>query len=462
MNRTSSSRAVAWLAAALWAATTAGATLAAPHSKTLGNGLKVIVMEDRRAPVVVSQLWYRVGSVDEHNGVTGVSHALEHMMFKGTEQVPAGEFSRTIAAAGGRENAFTGRDYTAYFQMLHKSQLPLATRLEADRMRNLLLSEEEFIKEIKVVMEERRWRTEDRPRSRLFEKFMAAALVAHPYRHPIIGWMSDLESMSIDDLRRWYAQWYGPNNATLVVVGDVKADEVFALAERYYGGYAPVTLPPRRPQSEPEQLGPRRIEVKAPAELPYLIMGYPVPPLRDARNDWEPYALSVLSGVLDGYAAARLNRDLVRDRRIATSVGAGYDLLARGPGQFLLEGTPSQGVGVAELEKALREQVERVARDGIGEDELRRVKAQVVASQVYGRDSMFSQAMQMGRLEMAGLSYRDLDVLIEKLQQVTAEQVREVARKYFVDARVTVATLDPQPLDGQGRAAPPAGLRRDH
>lgn len=412
----------------------------------------------------MSQLWYRVGSVDEPNGITGVSHALEHMMFKGTEKVPAGEFSRIIAAAGGRENAFTGRDYTAYFQMLHKSQLALATRLEADRMRNLVLDESEFRKEIQVVMEERRWRTEDRPRSLLYESFMAAALIAHPYRQPVIGWMSDLEAMRIGDLREWYRQWYAPNNATLVVVGDVDADEVFALAQRYYGGYPAATLPDRRPQSEPAQRGPRRIEVRAPAELPYLIMGYPVPRLRDAANDWEPYALSVLSGVLDGYAAARLNRELVREKRIATSVGAGYDLLGRGPSLFLLEGTPSKGVSVAELEKALREQVERIARDGVAEDELRRVKAQVVASQVFARDSMMSQAMQLGQLEMAGLSYKDIDVLVKKLQEVTAAQVQEVARKYVVEDRLTVATLDPQPLDARRPTPPsaPSGMRRDH
>jgi zinc protease len=453
---------MAWLAGLLGAAALIPAALAAPQSRTLDNGLRVIIVEDRRAPVVVSQIWYRVGSIDEENGLTGISHALEHMMFKGTEKVPAGDFSRIIAAAGGRENAFTGKDYTAYFQMLDKAQLPLATRLESDRMRNLVLADEDFAKEIKVVMEERRWRTDDRPRSMLYEQFMAAALVAHPYRRPVIGWMSDLESMTSSDLRAWYRQWYGPNNATLVVVGDVDAEAVFKLAEQYYGGYKPVALPERRPQTEPEQLGVRRIEVKAPAELPYLIMGYPVPPLRDAKNDWEPYALSVLSGVLDGYSAARLNRDLVRERRIASSVGAGYDMLARGPSLFLLEGTPSQGVPVADLEKALRDQIERVARDGVAPDELQRVKTQVVASQVYARDSMFSQAMQIGQMEMAGLSYQDIDLVVRKLQEVTAEQVQQVAKKYFVEDRLTVATLDPQSLEGKRRAPPPSGMRNDH
>lgn len=433
--------------------------LANPYAKTLDNGLKVIVKEDRRAPVVVSQLWYRVGSMDEVNGVTGVSHVLEHMMFKGTRKVPAGEFSRLIAAAGGRENAFTGRDYTAYFQMLHASRLPLATRLEADRMRNLTLSEKEFEKEIKVVMEERRWRTEDRPRSLVFEQLMAVAYLAHPYRRPVIGWMSDLESMTVRDVRDWYHRWYAPNNATLVVVGDVKAEEVFKLAQRHYGKYKPTALPARKPQQEPAQRGVRRVTVKAPAKLPYLIMGYHAEPLRDARNDWEPYALEVLAGVLDGYAAARLNRELVRETRLAQSVGASYDLLARGPSLFLLEGTPSEGRTAAELEAALREQVRRIVEQGVGQDELDRVKAQVVASQVYSRDSMFSQAMQIGQLEMVGLSYRDLDVLIEKLQAVTADQVQAVAKKYLVDDRLTVAVLDPQPLEEARPARPPEGLR---
>ncbi|MGN2391096.1 M16 family metallopeptidase [Pelomicrobium sp. G1] len=433
--------------------------LANPYAKTLDNGLKVIVKEDRRAPVVVSQLWYRVGSMDEVNGVTGVSHVLEHMMFKGTRKVPAGEFSRLIAAAGGRENAFTGRDYTAYFQMLHASRLPLATRLEADRMRNLTLSEKEFEKEIKVVMEERRWRTEDRPRSLVFEQLMAVAYLVHPYRRPVIGWMSDLESMTVRDVRDWYHRWYAPNNATLVVVGDVKAEEVFKLAQRHYGKYKPTALPARKPQGEPAQRGVRRVTVKAPAKLPYLIMGYHAEPLRDARNDWEPYALEVLAGVLDGYAAARLNRELVRETRLAQSVGASYDLLARGPSLFLLEGTPSEGRTAAELEAALREQVQRIVEQGVGQDELDRVKAQVVASQVYSRDSMFSQAMQIGQLEMVGLSYRDLDVLIEKLQAVTADQVQAVAKKYLVDDRLTVAVLDPQPLEEARPARPPEGLR---
>jgi zinc protease len=447
--------ALLWLAAA-------GAAAAAPApavEHTLGNGMRVIVKPDRRAPVVVSMVWYRVGSIDETNGVTGVAHVLEHMMFKGTRRVPAGEFSRRIAAAGGRDNAFTGRDYTAYFQTLHKSQLPLAVRLEADRMTNLVLSAEEFAKEIKVVMEERRWRTDDRPRAVLFERLMAAALSAHPYRNPIIGWMNDLENMRVEDTRAFYERWYAPNNAVLVVVGDVSPQQVFDLAERHFGPIRARTLPERKPQQEPPQLGIKRLTVKAPAEQAYLVMAYHAPALRDPEADFEPYALEMLANVLDGNDAARLNRVLVREERVASAIDASYDGVARGPGMFYLSGVPAEGRTVHDLEQALRREIARIASDGVAEDELRRVKAQAIAAQVYQRDSMFFQARQIGAMESVGLSHRALDLFIERLKAVTAEQVQAVARKYFVDDSLTVATLDPQPLASRRPAAPPAGLR---
>ena len=313
------------------------------HESRLDNGMKIIVKEDRRAPVVVSMVWYRAGSMDEFNGTTGVAHVLEHMMFKGTHEVPPGEFSRTIARAGGRDNAFTNRDYTAYYQQLHKSQLSLALKLEADRMADLLLSEEEFSKEIRVVMEERRLRTDDQPKSLLYEAFMAAAYQAHPYRTPVVGWMDDLEAMRATDARAWYERWYAPNNATLVVVGDVSAADVFEQAQHYFGAIPAKPMSVRKPQHEPLQLGVKRVTVKAQAELPYVLMGWHVPVLRNVAQDWEPYALWVLSAVLDGNDAARLQRALVRDSRVAVSTGSSYDAVNRGPGMFLLSATPSAG-----------------------------------------------------------------------------------------------------------------------
>jgi zinc protease len=435
--------------------------LASPKTSetVLSNGLRVIVKEDNRAPVVVSMVWYRAGSMDEVNGKTGVAHVLEHMMFKGTKDVPAGEFNKLVAAAGGRDNAFTNRDYTAYFQQVQKSELPLMLRLEADRMANLNLTDEEFAKEIKVVMEERRLRTDDKARALLYEQLLATTYSAHPYRAPVIGWMNDLENMSAEDARQWYRDWYAPNNAILVVVGDVKAQQVFKLAEQYFGPIKARPLPARKPQDEPAQRGERRITVKAPAELPHLVMAYHVPKLRDVEHDWEPYALDVLDAILDGYEGARLTRSLVRNSRVATSAGSSYDSVARGPTLFLLDGTPADGKTVQDLEAALRQEIRKVAENGVSEEELARVKAQVIAGEVFQRDSMFYQAMQIGSLETAGLPHQSLDIQIEKLKAVTAAQVQEVAKKYFRDDVLTVAVLDPQPLEGTKRTAQMQGVR---
>lgn len=417
----------------------------------LDNGLRVVVKVDRRAPVVVSQVWYRAGSMDELNGTTGVAHVLEHMMFKGTEKVPAGEFSRRIAAAGGRENAFTSRDKTVYFQTLQKARLELALELEADRMANLVLSPEEFTKEIEVVMEERRLRTEDNAQARLGEALMAQAYMTHPYRRPVIGWMDDLRNMRVEDARDWYARWYAPNNATLVVAGDVEPEQVFAWARQYFGPIASRELPPRKPQEEPAQAGERRVIVKAPAKLPVVALAWQAPRLLDPARDREPYALEILAGVLDGHASARLNQSLVRDRKLAMSVDAGYDGLSRGPALFIVDATPAEGHGVAEVEAALKAEIARVAREGVSAEELERVKAQVVAGQVFQQDSLFYQAMQIGEWITVGLDYRHRQTRLEGLKAVTAQEVQAVAGKYFVDDRLTVAVLDPQPLpEAQG------------
>jgi zinc protease len=428
------------------------------HVRVLDNGLKVVIKEDHRSPVAVNMVWYRAGSMDEFNGTTGVAHVLEHMMFKGTRNVPVGEFSKIVARAGGRDNAFTSHDYTAYHQQVHKSKLDLVIGLEADRMANLNLSDEEFAKEIKVVQEERRMRTDDNPRSLLHEQIMAAVYIAHPYRAPIIGWMNDLENLRAADARAWYQQWYAPNNAVVVICGDVNPQETFALVERHFAGIKAKLLPDRKPQQEPAQTGVRRVTVKAPAELPYLLLGYHVPALRDVERDWEPYALEVLSGVLDGNDAARLNQ-LVRTERLAISAGASYSGISRGPAQFWLEGVPAQGKSVAELEVALKRELARIVSDSVTDEELNRVKAQVIAQQVYQRDSVFYQAMQIGMLETVGLPNDTPAREVQKIREVTAEQVREVATKYFSDDNLTVGTLDPQPLAHARAATPPAGAR---
>lgn len=413
---------------------------------TLKNGMKIIVNEDHRAPTVAHMIWYRVGSVDERNGTTGAAHALEHMMFKGTKKLKIGEFSKRVAQLGGRENAFTSKDYTAYFQQIEKSKLEAVMALEADRMVNLQFDKNEFAKEIRVVMEERRLRTDDQPGAMVYEALTATAYAAHPYRNPIIGWMDDLQNMTVADVKAWHDAWYVPNNATMVVSGDVDAKQVFALAEKYFGNYAGRTLVRPRPQTEPPQTGIKRVTVKAPAENPYVVLAFKVPALHDVKKNEDAYALDVLAAVLDGYDNARLAAKLVRTDRVANEVGASYSGIARGPVMFLLDGSPAAGNTTEQLETQLRAEVTRIATGGVSEAELKRVKTQLIAGQTYKRDSVFGQAMEIGVMEMSGLSYKDIDLIIERLRAVTPQQVQAVAQKYFGDDALTVATLVPLPV----------------
>jgi zinc protease len=318
-------------------------------------------------------------------------------------------------------------------------------------MRHLNVDAQEFAQEIKVVMEERRMRTDDNPQSKLHEQMNAVAFQAHPYRRPVIGWMNDLETMTAADAKAWYDTWYVPNNAYVVITGDVDHQEVFALAETYYGGLEGHALPARKAQTEPAQEGPRRLTVKAPAELPLLIMSYKAPILRDVDQDKDPYALDMLTAVLDGHEAARFNKKLVREDKVALSIGIEYDNTARGPGLLSLHGTPSEGKTVADLEVALRVEIARVQQEGVSEQELKRAKAQLLASETYKLDSMFGQAMEIGQAESAGIPYQKIERILERLQQVTAAEIQAVAKKYFTDDTLTVGVLDPQPLDGQPR-----------
>ncbi|HQW19523.1 MAG TPA: pitrilysin family protein [Rhodocyclaceae bacterium] len=438
------------------------AVLANPYEKTLANGLHVIVKEDHRAPTVVQMVWYRAGAIDEVDGTSGLAHMLEHMMFKGTKKVGPGEFSRRVAAAGGRDNAFTSLDYTAYFQQVPKRALPEMMELEADRMANLKLDAKEFSPELKVVMEERRMRTEDNPHALVYERLNSVAFQAHPYRRPVIGWMNDLDNMTVADTQNWYHNWYAPNNATLVVVGDIDHEALFHLAEKYYGGIKPHVLPQRRPLVEPEQLGIKRLSVKAPAKLPYLAMAWKVPKLKDIDKDRDPYALQMLAAVLDGHEASRLAKNLVRGQKIAQSAGAGYDAVLRGESLFILDGQPAEGHTIAELEAALRGEIRRIQESGVTTEELARVKTQTIAGQIYKRDSMMGQAMEIGAAEVIGIGWRDIDKMLDKLRSVSAAEVQEVAKKYFGDDALTVAVLDPQPLPAADPASKPTATAHRH
>ena len=422
------------------------------HEYQLSNGLKLIVREDHRAPTVAHMAWYRAGSIDEVNGKTGVAHVLEHMMFKGTDKVKAGEFSRLVAAVGGRENAFTSRDYTAYFQQVEKSKLEDVIKLESDRMSNLNFDDAEFLKEIQVIMEERRLRTEDNPSSLLNESLMATAYMSSPYRHPVIGWMNDLQNMKASDARDWYRSWYTPNNVTVVISGDVDAKKVLNMAEKYYGAAAAHELPVRKPQIEPPQKGIKQVQVKALADSAQLAMAWKVPRLEPGKlDDPEPYALELLTAVLDGYDNARLNRMLVKQEKVVNDVGVGYDMISRGPELFLISTTMAKGKTVEQAQASIRKALDELKQKGILESELKRIKVRILSDQIYKRDSIFGQAMEIGSTEMAGFSWKDIDYMLEKMQTITPEQVQAVAKKYLVDEGLTIAVLVPQARQAAGK-----------
>ncbi len=432
-----------------------------PEQFVLSNGMTVIVKPDRRAPTAVNMLWVRVGAMDEVDGTSGVAHVLEHMLFKGTPSLKPGEFSRRVAALGGRENAFTSKDSTGYFQQIPSSRLEDVMKLEADRFANNQWDDDEFRRELEVVKEERRLRTDDSPRAQLYEALAAATYQASPYRRPIVGWMSDLDAMTPADARDFFRRWYVPANAAVVVAGDVDPQEVRRLAEKYYGSIPARAVPARKPREEPAQSGIRRIEFKAPAEQAYVTLAFKVPKMKSFDSSDEALALTVLSAVLDGYSGARLDRALTQgEGRVADSAGSSNGLWARGPVLFYLDGVPAQGKTPEQVEAALREQVARVARDGVSEAELNRVKTQWVAGEVYKLDSVMNQARELGGYWIQGLPLDSGERLIQALRGVSAEQVKAVAAKYFGDDQLTVGILRPQPVDKNRKPrTPPPGTR---
>jgi zinc protease len=461
-------RSVFWSLSLLWTLSFASAAQAQASPTVeqfkLDNGLTVIVKPDRRAPTAVHMLWVRVGSMDEVDGISGVAHVLEHMMFKGTRDVKPGEFSRRVAALGGRENAFTGRDMTGYFQQIPAARLEEVMGLEADRFARNQWPDDEFKREVEVVKEERRLRTEDSPRGLLWESLNAAVFQASPYRRPVVGWMSDLESMTAQDVRDFYRQWYVPANAAVVVAGDVDPAQVRRLAQKHYGGIPARAVPERKPRAEPQQVGVRRLEYKAPADQAYVALAFKVPQLvsfdAGADND-DALALTVLAAVLDGYSGARLDRALTQGSdRVADSAGASNGLWGRGPQLFTLDGVPAPGKTPEQVEAALRAEVTKIARDGVSEAELNRVKTRWVAGEVYKLDSVMNQARELGGYWVQGLPLDSGERLIQRLRGITAEQVKAVAGKYFGDDQLTVAIMRPQPVDPNRKPrTPPPGLR---
>lgn len=431
-----------------------------PLQYKLANGLTVIVKPDRRAPTAVHMLYVRVGAMDEVDGASGVAHVLEHMLFKGTRTTKPGEFSRLVAALGGRENAFTTRDVTGYFQQIPASRLEDVMRLEADRFANNQWPDEEFKRELEVVKEERRSRTEESPRAQLFEQLSATVYQASPYRRPVVGWMNDLEAMTPADAREFYRRWYVPANAAVVVAGDVDPAQVRRLVQKYYAPIAARPVPPRKPREEPQQNGIRRLEFKAPADQSYLALAFKVPQLRSfektPEND-DALALSVLAAVLDGYDGARLDRALTRGPdRVADSVDAGNGLWGRGPQLFTLTGIPAAGKTPEQLEAALRAQVARVASEGVTEAELQRVKTRWIAGEIYKLDSVMGQARELASAWVLDLPLDADQRLMARLNEVTADQVKSVAARYFGDEQLSVGILRPLPVDPNRKPRPPA------
>ena len=415
------------------------------HEYKLENGLKIVVKEDHRAPVVMTQIWYRVGSADEPLDKGGISHVLEHMMFKGTTDVSSDDYERLIAKFGGVNNAFTSYDYTGYYELFPANRLPLALELEADRMTNLVFDDKAFAKEHQVVMEERRQRTDDNPISKAYESFRLLALPNSPKGESVIGPMSELESITLNDLKDWYKTWYAPNNATLVIVGDVEPTEVLTQVKRYFGELKPSALPKRPAVNQKGFRGYQQVESEQAVQVPVLLMGYNVPSLvsAGANNEKQAYALSLAQDVLDGGLSARLESRLVREQGLLTTVGTSYDLLDRGDGLFLIQATPREGVSLAQAQQAILSEIEKLKTDPIAADEIERAKTNTVTGLVYAQDSMEGQARMIGSLQSIGLDDRLLAKLPTKLDSVTIADIQAASKKYLVKDNLTVMHIIP-------------------
>jgi zinc protease len=404
----------------------------------LANGLKVLLLREPRAPIITLQVWYKVGSRNECLGKTGISHLSEHLMFKGTAKYGPKYFSREVQKVGGTDNAFTARNYTAYFETGPKGQLRHWLEMEADRMRGVNVDEKAFELEKKVVIEERRMRTEDDPVSFMQEAAMAATFEAHPYQWPVIGWLHDIESISLDDYRSYYHRYYLPNNCTLVVVGDIDPKEALTEIEATFGKLPAGPEPPKVTAKEPKHYGPGRVEVHREAQFPCILMNYHVP-------NWEnpdAYPLELLARILSQGRSSRLYHDLVYRQKLALEAGADYDFDTTDPFVFSLYGQPMPGKTVAQLEAALNAQIKRLKTELVGAKELQKVKNQVAASFYMAMDSIFYRGMLLGRTATVA-RWTLLKEFIPKIQQVTSEQIREVAKKYLVAENRTVGVLVP-------------------
>lgn len=430
-----------FLAALLAFGSTSISLAAEPSEYFLSNGMKVLLVEVPKAPVATVQVWYKVGSRNEVMGRAGLSHMLEHMMFKGTARYPKGSFSRIVRKNGGIDNAFTGQDFTAYFENLAADRVGLALELEADRMQGLILDHSEFQTERDVVKEERRLRSEDDPQGALVEALFAHAFLSHPYHWPVIGWFADLDAMSLEDLQRHYDTFYSPNNATLVVVGDIKAESLLPTIKRLFEPIPRGPSPKQTLSPEPEQRGERRFLLKREAQVPFVMMGFRVP---NYSNE-DSYALDILESILSSGKSSRLYQSLVYDQKNSLAVGAEYSVLQTDPGLFYFYSLVNPSVKVEGVEEAIQREIVRLQNEPPSEQELQRAKNQVEAARVFEQDSNFRHAMLMGQAESVGAGWRRIDQFVERIHAVTAKDIQRVAKQYLTPDNRTVGILIPLP-----------------
>ena len=404
----------------------------------LENGLTVLLLPESRAPIISVQIWYRVGSRNEVLGKTGLSHLTEHLMFRGTEKYGPKLFSRLIQQAGANNNAFTSKDYTAYFETGPRTKLKLFLELEADRMRNLKVSEELFLTERKVVVEERRLRTDDDPVNSLYEETVSTAFKAHPYQWPIVGWMHDLETVSLQDAKSYYDRYYQPNNATLVLVGDFDPPEALAEIKNTFGKIPQGSEPPLFRPLEPPQQGERRTELTREAQLPAIFLAYHTPNLEQA----DAFPLEVLSLILSQGRSSRLHQRLVYEAKLALDAGAEYDFATASPSLLVFYAQPLPGKAMNLVEQAMEVEIEKIKTQPVTDKELAKAKNQTEAAFIMSQDSLFYRGMLLGRYQTIS-SWEKLKGIVPGIRAVTAQDVRRVAQKYLVKANRTVGILNP-------------------
>jgi zinc protease len=416
-----------------------------PETFTLDNGMQVVVVPNHRAPIVTHMVWYKVGAADESAGESGNAHFLEHLMFKGTRTLAPGEFSRIIQQNGGRENAFTSQDYTAYFQTVARDRLEIMMEHEADRMTNLVLTDEVVLPERDVVIEERRSRTDNNPSAKLRETMQATLYLNHPYRLPVIGWQHEIEALNTETALAFYRKWYAPNNAILIVAGDVTAAEVRPLAEKYYGVIPARSVPERQRVTEPLQTSARTVtHESARVRQPAVSINYIAPSYRGGDSQ-HAYALQILDEILSGGSTSRLYRSLVVEQKLAVSVGSGYSATALDLSDFDFYASPAPGVEIERLEAALRAEIAAVLENGISEKELVSAKRRKRADSVYARDDLGTAPRIIGMSLATGRSIEEIENWPDLIDAVTIEQVTAAARAVFRDESSVTGYLLPKP-----------------